>query len=127
MAWGSEKVFEGMVAYERGCSSGTHERAFVGDPNGDPIGVAWVPKGLPAVPKLDGNRSIELQGPGGKRLFFVPLSELGPALLAGAHQQGLDPDQNEQFRVLTSLEEGEEPAVHGLFSLIKRLCHGGAR
>ena len=120
--WDLYTTFDAIVAYERGCDAGSHERAFVGAPGTGPAGVAWVPAGLGAVPPLVSDRTIELSGPDGSTLLFVPLAELGPVLTQAGKDRGIDPLQDPQFRVLQTLEAPAEPAVNGLFVLIHRLA-----
>lgn len=118
--WDVERVFDGIVMYEAAVESGTHERSLAGQGT-QPAGLAWVPAGLGDVPPLDTSRVVELQGPGGATLFFVPLGLLAEVLREAGIMRGLDPAADDRFKVLRSLDEDQEPAVHQLFELIHML------
>jgi hypothetical protein len=120
-SWSAARIFEGISLYESGCDRGTHVRAFVGDPQGQPAGVAWSPRGLDAIPSIVGAKTVELTGPDGSSLLFVHLSDLESALRHGATAAGIGED-DERLRVLASLGPTSEPAVHGLFALIRALA-----
>ena len=114
------QLFGRVLEFEAGCDAETHVRSFVGSPDGAPAGVAWLPPGLPAVPHLDHKRVVELAGPRGQTLFYVPLSELSTLLRQAAADRGL-PEAD--LHPLASLAaEASEVAVHGLFDLLFRLA-----
>jgi hypothetical protein len=120
-------TFDGIVMYEAAVERGTHVRALVGSREAGPLGFGWMPEGLPAAPAGLGPRTVEMEGPGGQRLFYVPLAKLGDALLAGAAQLGIDPGSEPRFRALRSLDPGsEEPYVHALFDLVAWLARQAA-
>jgi hypothetical protein len=114
-------LFDGIVRYEAACQAGQYERVLAGA-SGQPLGLAWAPRGLDALPAGLGPRAVELEGPGGSRLLYVPFTLLGQVLTAGAQRLGVDPEQEPRFRVLGSLQPGAEVAVHGLFDLLGWLC-----
>ncbi len=120
--WDDERVFDGIRMYEAAVDAGSHVRSLAGSPEG-PVGVAWAPVGLGDIPPLDHCRVVELAGPDGATLFFVPLTILGGVLREAGIMRGLDPANDERFVALRSLEPGAtEPAVHGLFELIYLLA-----
>jgi len=112
-------IFARLVALEQGCAAGSHVRSFVATPDNRPAGFGWVPQGLSEVPHLDHSRVVELRGPGGQELLFVPLSELAGVLRQAAADHGVP---EEWLRPLASLDPGSpEVAVNGLMDLICRL------
>lgn len=117
-------IFERITHMEQGCAAGRHVRSLVAGPDDLPAGFAWLPGGLPEVPHLDHTRVVELRGPQGQELLFVPLSELAGVLRQAAADRGLS---EERLRPLVSLEPGSpEVAVNGLMDLICRLVVCGA-
>ncbi|MEZ4234748.1 MAG: hypothetical protein R3F59_01005 [Myxococcota bacterium] len=106
-------TFDGVVAYEAAVRAGGYDRAVT------PGGFAWAPKGTGALPPLP-DRAVELQGPGGQRLLYVPYTALRGVLEAGARKVGVDPAAEPRFRALASLD-GSEPAVNGLWDLVQHL------
>jgi len=113
-------IFARMAAMEQGCAAGHLVRSFVAAPDNRPAGIAWVPDGLPEVPHLDHDRVVELRGPGGQELLFVPLFELPAVLRQAAADRGVS---EHWLRPLASLEsDSPEVAVNGLMELICKLA-----
>lgn len=112
-------IFARLAEMEQGCAAGSHVRSFVATPDNRPAGFAWVPEGLSEVPHLDHRRVVELRGPGGQELLFVPLWELAGVLRQAASDSGA---AEEWLRPLASLRpDSPEVAVNGLMDLICRL------
>jgi hypothetical protein len=115
-------LFGRVVDYERRCAEhgGTHRRSYVGTAEGVAAGFAWVPVELPEVPLLDATRVVELAGPDGATLLFIPLDELDGLLRQAVEDQRWPP---EALRPLASLEpESAEVAVHSLWDLVAKLA-----
>ncbi len=112
-------LFTRVAELEHRCAGGGHTRSLVAGPDGAPAGLAWVPAALDEVPHLDHRRVVELRGPGGEALLYVPLAKLGGVLRQAAADVGAS---EERLRPLTSLTVGDaEVAVNGLLQLVLRL------
>ncbi len=118
--WTPTRTFDAIALYEEACDAGHYERSLVGDRQNRPLGFAWAPVGLNPLPSFLGPKTVELSGPGGQTLLFVPLHAIGDAARAGGARRGWT-DDDQRWRVLASLDPGEEPAVNGLFALLRDL------
>ena len=113
------RIFARVAQLEHRCAGGSYARSLVAGPDGAPAGLSWLPVGLGEVPHLDHRRVVELRGPGGEELLFVPLTELGGVLRQAAADHGAS---EERLRSLASLAPGAvEVAVNGLLELVLRL------
>lgn len=117
-------VFFRLAQLEQRCEAGSQQRSFVATPDNHPAGFAWVPAGLDEVPHLDHSRVVELRGPQGQELLFIPLGELALVVRQAAADRGY---AESDLRALSSLlPDSPEVAVNSLFDLICRLVRAQA-
>ena len=118
-------LFQRVVDFERACNIGTHARSLVAAPLGGQAGLAWVPIGLEAIPPLDFSRVVEMRGPAGQGLLFVPIAEVADLLRQAAADRQVP--EVELWPLESLRPDAPEILPNSLFELVVRLAVAPSR